>query len=63
MGPYNFTVYLADDGRSITTYYEQMINHMNIFISQYDASAWSAISQSSWGAQRSRRNTISSWHA
>ena len=51
VGPYNFTVYLADDGRSITTYYEQMINHMNTFISQYDASAWSAISQSSWGAQ------------
>ncbi len=51
VGPYNFTVYLADDGRSITTYYEQMINHLNTFISQYDASAWSAISQSSWGAQ------------
>lgn len=51
VGPYNFTTYLAADGRSITAYYESMINHMNTFLSEWDVSAWSAIGDSAWGAQ------------
>ena len=51
VGPYNFTGYLAADGRSITAYYESMVNHMNTFLSEWDVSAWTAISDSAWGAQ------------
>lgn len=51
VGPYQFTAYLAADGRSITAYYESMVNHMNTFLGEYDVSAWSAIGDSAWGAQ------------
>lgn len=51
VGPYNFTSYLSADGRSISAYYENLVNHMNTFLSEYEPAAWMAIGQSSWGAQ------------
>lgn len=51
VGPYNFTSYMNADGRSISLYYDNLVNHMNVFLSEYDVSAWSAIGESSWGAQ------------
>lgn len=51
VGPYNFASYLSADGRSISVYYDNMVNHMNTFLSEWDPTAWTAISDSSWGAQ------------
>jgi hypothetical protein len=51
VGPYNFTSYMNADGRSISLYYDNLVNHMNTFLGEYDVSAWSAIGESSWGAQ------------
>lgn len=51
VGPYNYTQYLAADGNSVKLYYDNMINHMNLFLSEYDVAAWSVIGESSWGIQ------------
>lgn len=51
IGPYNFTHYLAQDGRGIGVYYDNVINHMTIFLSEWEPTAWNAIAEGSWGAQ------------
>ena len=51
VGPYNFTSYCAADGHSMTVYYDNMINHMNTMLSEWEPTAWSAISEAEWGAQ------------
>lgn len=51
VGPYGFTQYLAQDGRSISVYYDNMINHMNTLLSEWEPTAWSAIAESQWSAQ------------
>lgn len=51
IGPYNFTHYLAQDGRSMTVYYDNMINHMTTLLSEWEPSAWTAIGEAPWGAQ------------
>ena len=51
VGPYNFTHYFAADGRSMTVYYDNMINHMNTLLSEWEPTAWTAIAEAEWGAQ------------
>ncbi len=51
VGPYNYSHYLAQDGRSIAVYYDNMINHMNTLLSEWEPTAWTAISEAPWGAQ------------
>ena len=51
VGPYNYTAYLAADGRSISTYYDALVNHMNKFLSEWEPAAYMAIEEASWGAE------------
>lgn len=51
VGPYNYTAYLAADGRSISTYYDALIGHMSKFLGEWEPAAYMAIEEATWGAQ------------
>ncbi len=51
VGPYNFTLYCGQDGQSMSVYYENMINHMNTFLSEWEPTAWQAVKESPHAAQ------------
>ena len=58
VGPYNYTMYLAADGRSISTYYDALVGHMSTFLGEWEPAAYMAIEEAPWGAElRARYET------